>query len=124
MLDKEIGFEELERGDLIFYSGTYYSKNERVFSHNMVHVEIYLGEGRTLAARRQRGVVSEFESYIFESKNYYDVRHHFKSINPWLEGTLKSFCSEHAWRDDRNLWLTEKYSVFSKGTAVEEEEGE
>ena len=53
----------------------------------MVHVEIYTGEGeKTIGARWQKGVVQEFESYKFESKSYYDMKYHFKSIDTWLDG--------------------------------------
>lgn len=42
----------MKPGDLIFYSGTYYDKTCRAFQHNIVHVEIYLGnDERTIAAR-------------------------------------------------------------------------
>lgn len=93
----------------------------------MVHVEIFTGLGDqsegTLAARWQKGVVQDFDSFRFESKNYYDQVYHFKSINRWLEGQLKqyiyvylfirSFCKDHDWVDDRNLWLGDKYSIFN-----------
>lgn len=27
---------------------------------------------------------------------------------------IRSFCSKHPWRDDRNIWISEKFSVFTK----------
>jgi cell wall-associated NlpC family hydrolase len=51
-----IEYEDLKPGDLIFYSGTYYEK-KKSRAHNMTHVEIYLGEGRSIGARRKRGVI-------------------------------------------------------------------
>lgn len=84
----------------------------------MVHVEIYTGIGEqkegTIGARWQKGFIQEFDSYKFISKNYGVMKYHFKSIDPWLNGIFKSFCSEHDWRDDRNVWISDKYSVFSK----------
>lgn len=38
---------------------------------------------------------------------------HFKSLDTWLEGICKSHCEEHPWRDDRDLWVPDKYSVFA-----------
>lgn len=116
MLAPEIPFEEMQPGDLVFVSGTYNAKSARPFQHRMVHVEVYTGRGEaregTVGARWQRGVVQHHPTFRFESKNYHDVRYHFKSIAPWLRGDLRSYCAEHDWRDDRNLWLGEKYSVF------------
>jgi len=57
--------------------------------HNLVHVEIFLGGKsgeETIAAREKNGVVSINESYKFESRNYYDIKYHFKSIDNWLKG--------------------------------------
>ncbi len=55
----------------------------------MVHVEIFMG-GETgeqsIGARWQRGVVQLFDSYKFESKSYYNIKFHYKSLEPWLEG--------------------------------------
>jgi len=79
--------EEMRPGDLIFYSGIYYpEKNLKQKVHNMVHVEIYMGEGKSLGARWGKGVVSIFDSYKFVSTNYYDIKFHYRSINTWLDG--------------------------------------
>jgi hypothetical protein len=40
------------------------------------------------------------------------MKYHFKNIDTWLEGNCKSYCEEHLWRDDRDLWVPDKYSVF------------
>lgn len=74
MLDKEIAFEDMKFGDLIFVSATFYSKHARNFQHKMVHVEIYTGEGTKegTIGSRSKGVVSAHDTYKFESKNYYD----------------------------------------------------
>lgn len=83
----------------------------------MVHVEIYTG-GETgqqsIGARWFNGVVQYFDSYQFKSTNYYDIKFHYKSVKTWLEGECKSHCSFHPWRDDRDLWQGEKYSIFAE----------
>jgi len=38
-----------------------------------------------------KGVVQDFNTFKFESKIYYDMKYHFKSIDPWIEGELKLF---------------------------------
>ena len=83
----------------------------------MVHVEIFTG-GETgeqsIGARWFNGVVQYFDSYQFKSTNYYDIKFHFKSLKTWLEGECKSHCNFHPWRDDRDLWEGEKYSIFAE----------
>lgn len=73
--------------------------------HNNVHVEIFLGgetgEG-TIGARFQRGVVSIFPSYKFESKSWDLVRVHYRSIEAWLDGQCKSYCPDHSWISESN----------------------
>ena len=36
-------FEELQPGDLVFYTGVYYNTKLRAQRHNIVHVEIFTG---------------------------------------------------------------------------------
>jgi hypothetical protein len=58
----------------------------------MVHVEIFLGGEtgeQTVAARERYGVVEIYDTYKFESENYYDIKYHFRSIDPWLQGKNK-----------------------------------
>lgn len=58
-----------------------------------------------------------FDSYKFKSTLYYDIGFHYRSIDSWLAGELKSYCAEHRWLDDRaNEWLSEKFSVFADPT--------
>jgi hypothetical protein len=109
-------FEELKPGDLIFYSGTYYTNSHKKQKHDMTHVEIYLGGEtgeQTIGARYNNGVVSYFDSYKFTSKTYYDIKFYYKSLDTWLQGICKSVCEEHAWIDDRDLWVPDKFSVFA-----------
>jgi hypothetical protein len=113
-----IEFKDLQPGDLIFYEATHYKdKGWKDQPHNMVHVEIYMGDyklnkedslntnnteqksERTIASREKRGVVQFFDTYQFTSENYYDIKYYFKSINPWLQGIHKSYCKEHEWKE-------------------------
>ena len=115
-LPNPINFEDLQPGDLIFYEATHYKeKGWKDQPHNMVHVEIYLGDynldnnilgtqiqeksERTIAAREKKGVVQIFDTYKFTSENYYDIKYHFKSLDNWLKGIHKSYCKQHEWYD-------------------------
>nr|XP_033777080.1 inactive polyglycylase TTLL10 isoform X2 [Geotrypetes seraphini] len=90
--------EEMQPGDLIFISGTYFSSQRKRQLHDMVHVEIWLGDGvHSLGARWQKGKVQIFDSYKFVSTSYGDMKYHFKSIETWLQGTCVSHCPEHKW---------------------------
>mmetsp|Transcript_4998 Transcript_4998/g.677 ORF Transcript_4998/g.677 Transcript_4998/m.677 type:complete len:104 (-) Transcript_4998:40-351(-) len=100
MLPEEISFNKLKPGDLIFYSATYYNPNRKVHPHNMTHVEIFLGGEsgeESLGSRISSRSVQIFDSYKFVSQNYYNVVHHYKSIDVWLKGILRSYCSKHYW---------------------------
>ena len=39
----DLKFEEMQPGDLIFYSGIYFNTKCRQQKHNMVHVEVFTG---------------------------------------------------------------------------------
>jgi len=39
----DLEFEQLQPGDLVFYSADYYNTKLKDFPHKMVHVEIYIG---------------------------------------------------------------------------------
>ncbi|XP_031554461.1 probable beta-tubulin polyglutamylase [Actinia tenebrosa] len=121
---------DMKPGDLVFISATYYEKPGKKWKrqrHDMVHVEIWLGEGeKTIGARWQKGVVQVFDSYKFVSKSYYNMKYHFKSIDTWLMGICKSFCPEHPWRS--SVYDPGKKSIFAEDEedqcqAAEEEEG-
>ena len=50
------GPEDMKAGDLVFVSATYFTEGRKPQRHDMVHVEIWLGEGeKTVGARWQRG---------------------------------------------------------------------
>lgn len=109
-------FSKIQPGDLIFYEAIHYKNNGwKDQPHNMVHVEIYLGDydkkdrsitdkskksERTIAAREKKGVVQIFDSYQFTSENYYNIKYFYKPIDIWLIGIHKSFCLEHRWFDN------------------------
>ncbi|KAM6434375.1 uncharacterized protein PHA67_000284 [Liasis olivaceus] len=79
--------DHLKPGDLIFTSGVYFDPQRKRQPHDIVHVEIWLGEGeRSLGARWKRGRLQAFDSYKFISSSYGDVKYHFKSIETWLRG--------------------------------------
>ena len=120
ILPEEITFEEMQPGDLIFYSGIFYpDKNLKPQIHNMTHVEIFLGEGEKTIGSRYRGsdgTVDIFDTFQFMSERYYNIKYHFKSIDTWLKGIHKSFCPEHKWHEADLLLLDKdkvnKYSAF------------
>ncbi|XP_063173563.1 uncharacterized protein LOC134507070 [Candoia aspera] len=79
--------DHLKPGDLIFISGVYFDPQRKRQPHDIVHVEIWLGEGeRSLGARLKHGRVQVFDSYKFVSSSYGDLKYHFKSIKTWLRG--------------------------------------
>ncbi|XP_019397142.1 PREDICTED: inactive polyglycylase TTLL10 isoform X2 [Crocodylus porosus] len=103
--------EHMKPGDLVFISGTYFNTERKRQLHDIVHVEIWLGDGeRSLGARWHRGRVQIFDSYKFVSTSYGDMEYHFKSIETWLQGTCVSHCTEHKWASARAL--PGKKSVF------------
>lgn len=66
-----------------------------------------MGEGKSIGARWQKGVIQVFDSYKFESTLYHSINYHFRSLDAWLEGKFESHCPEHKWLDDRNgEWLS------------------
>jgi cell wall-associated NlpC family hydrolase len=115
--DTGLTLETAQPGDLVFYSGAYYSDKKRKQKHDMVHVEILLGNGsrQTIGARWQKKVVQIHDDFEFTSKTYHSITHHFRSIDPWLSGVCKSVCAEHPWRD--RALPSSKRSIFADGDA-------
>ena len=68
-----------------------------------MHVEVYLGDNKTIGARFRKGTVCIHEHYSFVSTSYYNIRITFKSIETWLDGICRSFCSIHPWGDIRTV---------------------
>ncbi|XP_077863250.1 uncharacterized protein LOC144346250 [Saccoglossus kowalevskii] len=104
--------EDMKPGDLVFISAIFYNPKAKKQRHDMVHVEIWAGDGiKTVGARWQKGVVQVFDSYKFVSKSYHSMVYHFKSIDTWLRGVCRSFCPEHLWR--KSKYEPGKKSIFS-----------
>jgi len=57
--------------------------------------------------------VQYFDTYKFESKSYHSIQFHYRSIDTWLEGICRSFCTEHEWRNWKVFWVPDKKSIFS-----------
>ena len=113
--------------------------------HNLVHVEVWLGEGhKTVGARWQKRFVEIHDSYQFESKSYHSMQYHFRSIDTWLQGICRrceplgvgrdgrvwttcslscSHCPEHAWQS-RPSFVPDKRSVFALSDSQSGEEAE
>ncbi|XP_038062248.1 probable beta-tubulin polyglutamylase [Patiria miniata] len=90
--------EDMKPGDLVFITAIYHNTKSKKQKHNIVHVEIWAGEGcKSIGARWQRGHVQLFDSYKFEAKSYHSMVYHFKSIDTWLQGLCISHCPEHPW---------------------------
>ena len=128
VLPDEIPFEQMQPGDLIFYSGFFYpDKGWKPQIHNMTHVEIYYGEGeKTIGSRESDGTVEIYDTFQFVSERYYNIKYHFKSIDTWLKGIHKSFCKEHKWHEGNNNLLDKnkvnKFSAFYEEFEDEEQE--
>ena len=118
MLPEEIPFEKTQKGDLVFYSADYFpGKKRKKFIHDMVHVEILTGEGeKTIGSRKKDSTVQEFNCYKLKENKRYSYVYHFKSIEMWLRGVLKSYCSEHKWDNGADKIAEEisKYSAFNE----------
>ena len=109
---------ELQPGDLIFYTATYNSERARKQRLRLVHVEVFTGLGPkgegTIGARWQKGQVQHFDSYQFKSTSYHSIEFHYRSIEPWLNGVCKpSICHTGWWIDGTANMAINKYSMFN-----------
>jgi hypothetical protein len=118
-LPNEVPFEELKPGDLIFYEANFTNPDRcKAQKHNMTHVEIFLGgdSGRaTLGSRYFRGAVNIYPDYEFPCTTWKCYKHHFRSLDTWLDGICQSTCEEHPWIIDSGLMLDAaagKRSIF------------
>lgn len=105
----------LAPGDLIFISGKYFDETRTAKPHDMTHVEIYFpfksrGSTQTIGSRHRHGCVQVHPDFRFESKTYYDMQYHFRSIETWLQGT----CTSHL----AHLHIASKSSLTSTGFSV------
>ncbi|CAG5125033.1 unnamed protein product [Candidula unifasciata] len=100
-LPDTVAKDQMKPGDLVFMSGVYVNP-KRTYKrqlHNMVHVEIWLGEGdKTIGSRWNNGKVQVFDSYQFSPKSFTSEQYIFKSIDTWLMGICRSHCPQHPWR--------------------------
>ena len=125
MLPEEIPFEQTKKGDLVFYSADYFpGKKHKRFIHDMVHVEILTGDGeKTIGSRKKDSTVQEFNSYKLKDNKSYRYVYHFKSIDLWLRGVLKSHCTQHTWEKngtDKIDVEISKYSAFNQDNDEDE----
>mmetsp|Transcript_6017 Transcript_6017/g.15336 ORF Transcript_6017/g.15336 Transcript_6017/m.15336 type:complete len:284 (+) Transcript_6017:39-890(+) len=111
-LPTRIPKEEMKPGDLVFLKAPYYDKTRKPQTHDMQHVEIWLGDGdKTLGARWSKGVVEIHDSYDFVSKRYGPNEYFFCSIDPWLSGECKSHRRGYPW--PVSLRNAAKNSIFA-----------
>ncbi|PAA88444.1 hypothetical protein BOX15_Mlig023358g1 [Macrostomum lignano] len=119
--------ETMQPGDLVFIEAVYYSETAKKQKHNMVHVEVWLGDGpKTIGARWQKGKVQVFDSYKFVSTSYHSQVHHFCSIDTWLQGICRSFCSEHPWKrpSSNPASRSNKYSIFTADKSQQQQQNQ
>lgn len=114
--------ETMQPGDLVFYTGDYVSPKAKKQKHDMVHVEIWLGDGeKTIGARWHKGHVQVFDTCNFKPSSYTNVKHHFRSIDPWLAGKCESHCEEHPWEVKGFSDAPNAKSVFFDGEGQDAE---
>lgn len=113
-LPNSIKKDDLKPGDLVFISGIYFNEKSKVHAHNMVHVEVWLGEGeKTIGSRWKDGKVEIHDSFQFTAKSYHSMTYHFKSIDTWLNGICRSHCVEHPWTKTKYADHN-KHSIFAQ----------
>lgn len=95
----------------MFWTAAYDDPNRKPHKHDLVHVEVFTGEGElgegTVGSRYEgEGVaapgVSAFASY--KSFGGHGAHGHallFRTIDTWLNGICVSHCSECSWGEPR-----------------------
>eukprot|EP00037_Helgoeca_nana_P019044 m.184312 g.184312 ORF g.184312 m.184312 type:complete len:284 (-) comp24693_c0_seq1:3958-4809(-) len=115
--------EEMRPGDLVFLEAPYHDKSKKPQTHDMQHVEIWMGDGdKTLGARWSKGVVEVHDSYDFVSKRYGPNKFYFCSIETWLSGEFKSHRRGFPW--PHNSRLVSKGSIFTPQLGQQQEEAD
>ena len=107
--------DQLEPGDLIFFSGEYFNDKCKKQKHDMVHVEIFVGgdSGKAvIGSREKQKWIKEYDTYEFVSKSWKLKEYYFVKIDNWLNGELKSHCKEHCWSKFLNKKNQHKTSLF------------
>lgn len=92
--------DELEPGDLIFFSGEYFNPKCKRQIHDMTHVEIFVGgdTGKAvIGSREKQKWIKEYDSYEFVSKSWKLKELFFVKIDTWLNGECRSHCKDNAW---------------------------
>ena len=111
----EITEEQAKPGDLIFYRGKNRpGVNMKVQKHDMVHVEVYLGESKSIGSRFNNRTIQIFDSYLFTSTNWELIGVSFKSLETWLDGSCVSHCKEHSWIVTSRCLTLAKGSIFAQ----------
>ena len=59
----------------------------------MVHIEVYLGGTRSIGSRTQINHVAYHDDFKFATTSYHSINYHYKSLDTWLEGICRSWCS-------------------------------
>ena len=99
-----ISQQEMKPGDLIFYKAQYVDKMKQMKRNGIVHVEIYLGGGRSVGSRddgwiyegehpdmgrcTEESGVKIYKTWRVLSRRWERrpaVEHFFRSIDPWME---------------------------------------
>ncbi len=113
LCDAHMSPDALQPGDLVFWKADYVDEAKKPFRFNMVHVEIFLGEGgqRMNGARWKTGKVSEFDSWTFRSTTWRDPELFFCSIEPWLRGECRP--RKFHWSERSLDWVSHRRSILS-----------
>jgi len=123
-LPKKLEPEHLKPGDLIFWSAEYNDPTRSRRTHDLVHVEVFVGgeTGEATIGSRStdpesfKGVVehASFRSYAERCTASHDHKLFFRSIDTWLDGVCVSHCKECSWAERRSARhaTAEKYSLF------------
>ena len=107
--------DQLEPGDLIFFSGEYFSDKCKQQKHDMVHVEIFVGgdSGKAvIGSREKQKWIKEYDTYEFVSKSWKLKEYFFVKIDTWLDGQLKNHCKTCDWSRFLNKKNSHKNSLF------------
>jgi len=101
----------LQAGDLVFWTATYDDPDRKPHKHNLVHVEVFTGDGElgegTIGSRYE-GVdvatpgVAAFATYkSFAGHGAHGHALLYRSIDTWLDGICVSHCAECSWGEPR-----------------------
>ena len=100
----DLTLEEMKPGDLIFYEANFTNPNrckaqtqqyDLMWRSSLAESNV---DGRRWALATFCGKVSIYPDYEFPWATWTCYsKHHFRSLDTWLDGVCKSFCDEHAW---------------------------